>query len=213
MPRIPASHSPTYAHPSPCITLSPFSRHVSSPVPCHYGQFRLPLAPPTHAPHLSPGRSPGTVLQQSPLSTSCLSVDNYRRSNPPTLHHDASPDSAPLRLHTPPPRFQRADSSSSQSTGRLPSQSEDVLQLGGDKSCDATVSDDVGAGMDVGPETGATEEVPLPSITTPPFGRRGQSSSKVGPRGSLSTKTRTSPRKNIWTTQVWSVGITVMHGV
>lgn len=198
VPRIPASHTPSFLHPSPCITLSPFSRHTSSPIPCH-STFRLPPAPPTHLPNPSPGRrSPSTVLQQSPLSTSCHSIDMQRRPNPSILCHDESPDSAPLRLDTPPPRFQRADSSSSQSTGRLPSQSEGAVLPSGDsnveRSCDLAGGDDAGADQTDQPEACITEETPLPPVTTPPFRRRAPS----GSRGSLSTRRRTSPRKNIF---------------
>lgn len=127
---------------------------------------------------------------------------------PSTLHRGVSPVSAPLRLNTPPPRFQHADSSSSCSaSGRLPSRSEDVVFPNGERSaessCDAADGDDddndVGAEQGDIPEAATIEETPLPQVTTPPHGRRDHSSSRVGPRGSLSTRTRTSPRKNIWT--------------
>lgn len=200
VPRIPASHAPSFLHPSPCITLSPFSRHTSSPIPSHHSTFRLPIAPPTHLPqrHPSPGRSPCTILQQSPLSTSCHSIGVQQRPNPSVLHHDKSPDRVPLRLDTPPPRFQRADSSSTQSSGRLPSQSEDDALPSGEPSrgrpCDIAGGDDVQMEQ---PDACPAEETPLPPATTPSI-RRAPSSSKAGPRSSLSTKTRTSPRKNIF---------------
>ena len=215
-PQVSGSSTPSSIHTAPAIILSPFTRRLSSPIRSPHSPFKLPsssLNLPSSSLNLLP--SPGLCSNASnlrcPLSTShCVNKSFSSQQEKP---HDDVPL---IKLNDVPTKFQP------RGNGTTRSQSQEAVLCSDKAGGEAAESDVIITDLSEEPVVTSTpidkqqtpdqepvsinnslsgfEETTLP-FSTPPFrkSRKGQTPSKVGTRLSLTTKTRTSPRKNIWT--------------